>query len=81
MNNRRDIVSFKGGVTSIGETAFSRCTSLTGITIPDSVISIGESAFAYCRNLTTVNLLGDAPKIEANAFERSSPTIYREGLG
>ena len=33
-------------VTSIGSRAFFGCTSLTGITIPDSVTSIGENAFA-----------------------------------
>ena len=32
-------------VTSIGETAFYQCTSLTSITIPDSVTSIGSGAF------------------------------------
>ena len=32
-------------VTSIGEFAFSECTSLTSITIPGSVTSIGKYAF------------------------------------
>ena len=37
-------------MTSIGEYAFSCCTSLTAITIPDSVTSIGEYAFEECNN-------------------------------
>jgi len=32
-------------VTSIGAYAFSWCSGLTGVTIPDSVTSIGENAF------------------------------------
>ena len=35
-------------VTSIGEYAFGYCSSLTSITIPNSVTSIGEKAFYDC---------------------------------
>ena len=39
-------------VTGIGESAFSNCTGLTSIVIPDSVTSIGYSAFYNCDSLT-----------------------------
>ncbi|MES2704970.1 MAG: leucine-rich repeat domain-containing protein [Verrucomicrobiota bacterium] len=39
------------GVTSIGETAFSGCTGLTGVTIPAGVTSIGSYAFHGCTAL------------------------------
>src|ERR1700722_17810816 len=42
-------------VTSIGQAAFE-ATSLTSITIPDSVTNIGQSAFTECGSLTTITI-------------------------
>ena len=47
-------VVIENGVTSIGNSAFYGCSSLTSVTIPNSVTSIGSSAFGGCTALTDV---------------------------
>ncbi len=42
------------GVTTIGVYAFSNCTSLTSINIPESVNSIEDSVFNYCTSLKSI---------------------------
>ena len=73
-----DNYTIPDSITSIGIQTFYNCTNLTSITIGNGVTSIGVQAFFDCSSLTAVTFLGDAPKIEDNAFEKSSPTIYRE---
>ena len=55
-------------VTSIGEGAFSRCTTLTSVEIPNSVTSIGEDAFYSCTGLTSVTIPNSVTSIGENAF-------------
>ncbi len=49
--------------------AFTACTELTSITIPNNVMSIGYEAFLHCSELTTVSIRGNLISIGYNAFE------------
>ena len=55
-------------VTSIGWNAFSYCTSLKEIVLPDSVASIGNSAFYCCTSLTEIVIPDSVTFIGRSAF-------------
>ena len=52
----------------IGSSAFSYCTGLTSISIPESVTSIGRDAFRGCTGLTSVNIGSGVRSIGTGAF-------------
>ena len=69
--NIPESITYEGSsysVTSIGELAFSFCTGLTSVTIPNSVTSIGRSAFRGCSGLTSVTIPNSVTSIGESAF-------------
>ena len=62
---KETVTNVPASVTSIGDYAFSNCSSLKSISLPSSVTSIGKRAFVDCSNLATVTMEATEP-----------PTLY-----
>ena len=77
--NKSTIISFRdqdvtsyvipAGVTSIGNSAFYGCSSLSSLVIPDSVTSIENSAFEGCSSLSSLVIPDSVTRIGNCAFK------------
>lgn len=56
------------GYTALDNGAFQGCTSLTGITIPNSVTSLGASCFANCRSLKGIIIPSGVTSLGSSCF-------------
>ena len=65
-------ITIPESVTTIGDSAFSGCSSLTSITIPKGVTTIGDSAFSGCSSLTSITIPKGVTTIGDSAFSGCS---------
>ena len=57
------------GATHVGTSAFSGCSNLTSIELPDGIVSIGGAAFSGCGSLADIVLPESVTGIGNRAFE------------
>ena len=62
-------VELGSGVTSISNSAFDDCYSLSSITIPNGVTSIGNYAFSDCHNLSSITISDGVTSIGMSTFQ------------
>ena len=55
-------------ITQIGSYAFSHCTALVNVELPDSLYYIDYCAFEYCSSLTSITLPDGISRIEMGLF-------------
>ena len=67
-----DELHYFTGLTSTSEWAFNKCSSLTSITIPESVSSIGYGTFNKCSSLTSITIPVNVTSIGDHAFDYCS---------
>ena len=65
--DRLESITIPNSVTTIRDSAFFGCYSLTSITIPNSVTTIGDFVFQYCYDLTSI------------VVEEGNPVYHSEG--
>ena len=64
-------------VTSIGDSAFAGCSSLSNIAIPSSVNSIGDKAFWNCCSLSSIVIPNSVTSIGDRAFDNCSSFLIK----
>lgn len=67
-NGELGTIEFESAVTAIGYRAFTNCTTLRGIIIPEKVRDIEEYSFLGCNNLVEVNIPKNVTEIGDGAF-------------
>jgi hypothetical protein len=65
---KNSVIPDDGSVTIIGNGAFSGCSYLTSVTIPDSGTIIGNDAFSGCISLTSITIPNSVTRIGNSAF-------------
>ncbi len=71
-------VNFLDGnvIASLGADAFSGCSSLQSIVLPEAITSIPARAFSACTALSSIGMSDNVTSIEMNAFYNTALTSF-----
>lgn len=69
-------LTYHGIKTNIGPSAFSKCSSLTDLSIPEGVVSIGASAFSDCSCLANITIPNSVASIGKDAFYNCPSLVF-----
>ena len=61
-------ILFTGSITSIGKSAFSGCTGLNRVDLPESITLIGDNAFDGCSGIQELTIPASVVEIGRDAF-------------
>lgn len=67
-NDKLKEVVLESGITIIGMSAFSSCSSLSSVTLPDSLIAVKKSAFSDCTSISRIVLSDNLRTLEEGCF-------------
>ena len=59
-------------IAMIGQSAFSNCTSLNSVNVPNNITMIGNGAFVMCTSLTSINIPNSVTSIGYASFSGTS---------
>ena len=58
----------EGGLTTLGNSVFSNCSSLLAIDLPDTITTMGTGVFSNCSKMTTANIPSSLTAIPNSSF-------------
>jgi hypothetical protein len=70
------VISIQGRDDNNYNGAFSNCSTLTSVTIPNSITTIGNYTFANCNNLVSISIPNSVTTIGQGAFDNCSNLDY-----
>ncbi len=70
-------ITIEEGVTSIAANAFTSCSNLTSVELPDTLTTIGSEAFQFCQALGETTIPDSVTTIDEDAFEFCGQLVIR----